>query len=164
MLALLFFCLLAVIAFPLKFTAGVTADFNEKSLSVKMRFYDIITVTNKKYRVEGLSVTKNGEKTNIKPKPKKVDIKSALKLYKLRVMLIFDFRQAGSLVYPFGAVLEMTQAQRNDRYRLYIRNIPEHKMIAAEGIIYTCFANIIFAIIKSFGVRLWNLLKTKLKK
>lgn len=163
MLALLFFCA-AVLFFPLKFTAGVTADFSEKTLSWKMKFYNFLPVADKNYALRGLSVECDGKKIALKKKKKLISVKKALKLTRLSVMLIFGFEAAGFSVYPFAAVAESMQNARKDKCRLYFRNAPQHKIIAAEGIIYTCLANIIFEIIKSLGVSLWNLLKTKSKK
>lgn len=166
MWALFFLFVVAVILFfPLRFVFGFTLNLTEKYADLKIKLYNAITVADKRFCREGLGIidVKTNKPLKIKA-DKKTDIKKAFKIKRVCVMFVFDFADSCYFLTAWNDVISCFQNKYRQRLSVYFENVPKHKIIAAEGIIYTSVANIIFRLILSFGEYLWKQLKTKLKK
>ena len=161
----LFFLLLIFIFLPLKLTFCSIFDLNSKTLSTKVKFYNLILIFNKQYKLKKLKlVDKNGKQVKVLKSGKKINVKSAFQLKKVYVVFICNLYADK---YYFDTIFNIFDGLYNffdENYRFYLKNHPKLKIIATEGIIYTSIAKIIITIVFYFGVSLWKVVKTKLKK
>ena len=109
-------------------------------------------------------VDQNGKKIDFFKKDKKLDIKSAFKLKKIYFIYISNLFKDGYYFETISNIFDYFFNINDENYRFYLKNDQKLKIIASEGIIYTSIAKIIFTIVFSFGVYLWKMVKTKLKK
>ena len=160
----LFFLLLFILFFPLKFVFCVSFDLKQKILCAKSRFFNFVTVYNKSFALKKLLADKKGIIKKLSSKNKTINIKKLFKIKKLYFICVCNTTCDRYIFHAISFVNEYFFDLYDEKYRIYIRFDNKYKIIATEGIIYTSIAKIISNIIFSFGVWLCKTIKTKLKK
>jgi len=159
----LFFIILFLFI-PLKFVFEVSADFENKSGGSKIRFFNIFMIYKKTLIIKQFSLCdKKGKKVEIFSKNKKFDLRRALYLSKLYFIFVYN-SDSCFFEHVIKGLDYIVEEFTKNKIKIFAKKVPNHKIIACEGIFYTTFANIIIRIVFNLGEYLWTQLKIKLKR
>ena len=158
------FFLLVIIFFPQKFWFCITFCFDKKTMLSKIKFFNIFLIFHRQLKLKGVQlVDKNNNEAKLFSQPKIFNLKKALKLTALSILIIGSFQRSYGC-YIFNPLNIFTVDILGKKTAVYLQNDPKYKIIDIKGIFYTSIANIIIRIIFDLGVFLWMQLKIKLKK